>query len=321
MVKIQSKKPSIQTIFEKDQDGLFTKDALFYQDILSYPFRTGQRKFKLREIGIWLLKHNLKLIQDYEVPKNHTPFGIRYENRKKYFEIRIKELTEIGLLSRNTTKAAKVETQISLYSLTGDGYFVNWLLERIKARNDANELERKKARVAANEKLYDFIQVNFKQYDSYQIAFLSREFEIYKDKGWLDIVFNIIEELLERDHNIISKGLHKLSLQTLNSLDEQHKISESLYIKSALEGVILDQLPPREWEYLRLNHLNEYSTVILYGKCHHCDWSDYVEVDPLGFINVHIENKIHSICPKCKQSDLHISTELPLRPLWKIIPG
>jgi hypothetical protein len=339
MVKLQSKKPSIQAILEKGQDGLFTDNSLFYQDILNYALKTGKRKFKLREVGMWLLKHNLKLFHEYEVPKNHTPFRVRFENRKKYFETRIAELTEVGLLSKDTALSAKVEMQVPVYSLTGDGYFITWLLERIKARNIINESERKKAIDAANETLYDFIQVNFRQYDSYQVVSLSKEFEVYKEKGWLDTVFNIIEELLEKAPQIrtvfdaidsvsriettdkqVHRTLHKFSLQALDNLDEQNRISRLLYIKSTLEDVILDQLPPKEWEDLRLKYLNEYSTVILYGKCHHCGWSDYVEVDTLKFINVHVNNRIHSICLRCMRQDLCVSTELPTGLLWEITP-
>jgi hypothetical protein len=87
-------------------------------------------------------------------------------------------------------------------------------------------------------------------------------------------------------------------------------------VKSLLENRILKQNPPEVWEDLRRDHLNDYSTVVLHGKCHLCLWQGFVDVDTNQFVNVHIKNAIHGDCPAC-QSDasLHVTTELPGRPI------
>lgn len=94
-------------------------------------------------------------------------------------------------------------------------------------------------------------------------------------------------------------------------IGEKTRFVNRVEIKALLENRILEQVPTREWEDLRLHHLNDYLTVILYGKCHKCNWEDFVEADPISFINTHIKNSVHSTCPKCEGPELHVSTELP----------
>jgi hypothetical protein len=336
MVKYHAKNPPIQEIFKKDKNRVGTKRALMYQDILGYPLRTGiNPNFKLRTIGMWLLKNNQELIDEYAGTERNTPWRTRYENRKGRLEAMLEDLVGLRLLTKNTGKAEKVDTTITLYSLTGSGYFVALLIKRknlmkllnnssVKAK-DSEELNE------INDKLYDFIQSNLKRHNSYHTLALSKEYEIYKDHGWFDMVLYLIESLLYDGREVktvyeaieyaslvdiehrpdIHKGLHKLSLRALNSLDEKTKFVKRVEIKALLENRILEQVPTREWEDLRLHHLNDYSIVMLYGKCHKCNWEDFVESDPIRFINTHIKNSIHSECPNCKGLELHVTTELP----------
>jgi hypothetical protein len=336
MVKYHAKNPPIQEIFRKDKNGFNTNKGLMYQDILCYPLRTGNVNFKLRQIGMWLLQHNQELINEYTGTKGKTPQKARYENRKGRIEALLEDLIGLQLLIKNMGKAEKVDTTVSFYSLTGSGYFVSLLIKRknlrellnkssIKGRDYQKELDE------INDKLYEFIQSNLKQYDSYHTIALAKEYEIYKDHGWFDIVLYLVESLLNDGNEVktayeaielasrvnlvhrpeIHRGLHKLALKALNSLDEKSKFAKRVEIKALLEDRILEQVPTREWEDLRLHHLNDYSIVMLYGKCHKCNWEDFVEADPISFINTHIKNSIHSTCPKCGETELHVTTELP----------
>jgi len=135
-----------------------------------------------------------------------------------------------------------------------------------------------------NDKLYEFIQSNLKRHDSYHTIALAKEYEIYKDHGWFDTVMYLIESLLHNRNEVKTvygaiesatlvdvvhrpethRGLHKLSLRALNSLGEKTEFVKRVEIKALLENRILEQVPTREWKDLRLHHLNDYSTVILY---------------------------------------------------------
>ncbi len=311
MVKHHTKNPLIQELFKKDKNRSDTNKALMYQDILSYPLKTGNTNFKLR------LQNNQQLINEYTGIKGKTAWKTRYENRKGRFEAMLEDLVKLHLLTKNAGKAEKVDIAISFYSLTGSGYFVALLIRRknliellnkgsVKDKNYQKELN------DINDKLYEFVQSNLKRHDSYHTIALAKEYEVYKDHGWFDTVLYLIESLLHNRNGVktvyeaiesaslvdvkrrpkIQSGLHTLSLKALNSLDERTKFVKRIEIKA-------------------LHYLNDYSTVILYGKCHKCNWEDFVEVDPISFINTHIKNSIHSTCPKCASLELHVTTELP----------
>ena len=336
MVKYHTRNPPIQEIFKKDKNGFNTKRALMYQDILGYPLKTGEAKFKIRSIGMWLLQQNQELIGEYSGTERNTPWKARFDSRKDRFEAMLEDLVRLQLLIENKGKAEKVDTPISIYSLTGSGYFVALLIKRKSLRDLLNKgsvkkRDNQKELNEINDRLYQFIQSNLRRHDSYQTTALAKEYEIYKSSGWFDTVLYLIESLLYDGMEVktvyeaiesaslvdiehrpdFHRGLHELSLKALDSLDEKTKFVKRVEIKTLLESRILEQVPTREWEDLRLHHLNDYSTVILYGKCHKCNWEDFVEADPISFINTQMKNSIHSKCPKCEGLELHVSTELP----------
>jgi hypothetical protein len=336
MVKYHTRNPPIQEIFKKDKKGTDTKKALMYQDILWYPLRTGNTNFKLRSIGMWLLQNNRELIHEYSGTERNTPWKTRYESRKGRFEAMLEDLVGLELLTKKTGKAEKVNTTISFYSLTGSGFFVALLIKRKNLKELLNKSSFKdkdyqKELNVIHDKLYEFIQSNLKRHNSYHTIALSKEYELYRDHGWFDMVLYLIESLLQGDREVktvykaiesahlvdvehrpeIHSGLHQLSLKALNSLDEKTKFVKRIEIKALLENRMLQQVPVREWENSRLHYLNDYSTVTLYGKCHKCNWEDFVEGDPISFINTHIKNSVHGKCPKCGKLELHISTEFP----------
>jgi hypothetical protein len=336
MVKYHTRNTPIQEIFKKNKDGSYTKKALMYQDILWYPLGTGNTNFKLRSIGMWLLRNNRELIHEYSGTERNTPWKTRYENRKGRIEAMLEDLVGLQLLAKNRGKAEKVEITIPFYSLTGSGYFISQLIKRMNLRELLNKSSVKngdyqKELSEIKDKLYEFIQSNFKRHNSYHTIALAKEYEIYKDNGWFDTALMLIEFLLHngsertvyeaiedaslvniKEHPEIHIGMNKLFLKALNSLDEKTKFVKSIEVKATLENRILDQVPTREWEELRLHHLNDYSIVILFGKCHNCGWEDFVEEDPILFYTEYMENSVNSTtCPKCKEPELHVSTDLP----------
>src|SRR5689334_23559913 len=136
MVKINSKIPSIQSLFERDEKGFFTPNALLYQDILKYPIKSGSNEFKLRSLGNWLLEFNDQFIKRYDLDKwrsseKNIPKSKRFINIRDRLVAKIEDLLKLGLLSTSSVSAEKVDTQIPSYSLTGDGSFVALLLIRM----------------------------------------------------------------------------------------------------------------------------------------------------------------------------------------------
>jgi hypothetical protein len=83
-----------------------------------------------------------------------------------------------------------------------------------------------------------------------------------------------------------------------------------------LENRILKQYPPKDWEDIRMQYLNDCSTVVLHAKCHNCKWEDFVATNTIQFVNFQKENSAHGNCPICfSKEKIHMSTELPARPI------
>ena len=84
------------------------------------------------------------------------------------------------MLSFGRASAEKVNTQIPVYSLTGDEYFIALLLQRNGCPDKMTQL-------------YDFILSNLQTHDSYHNLLFSKIYQKCKDKGMLETVFTIIE--------------------------------------------------------------------------------------------------------------------------------
>jgi len=133
MVKKESRTPPIRAIFEKNENGFPTENALLYQGILNYPFKTGNKRFKIRPLGIWLTRNHRDWKEYYDDPAStskNTPYKARYENRKDRILAKVQHLLQMGLLSSDTTKAEKIDTEIPLLELTGEGLFISKMLAR-----------------------------------------------------------------------------------------------------------------------------------------------------------------------------------------------
>jgi hypothetical protein len=43
-------------------------------------------------------------------------------------------------------------------------------------------------------------------------------------------------------------------------------------------------------------------SVIIYAKCHQCQWEDFVAADTNRFVNFDIKNSVRGRCPKCSRN-------------------
>jgi hypothetical protein len=330
MVKTGSKIPSIQSIFEKGDNKSFTKDALFYQDILKYSIKTEKREFRLTDVGYFILEINDELIKRYDLDKisseKNIPKSKRFANIRDRLETKINDLIQLGLLSSGSVRAKKINAQIPLYLLTGDGYFISLLLERTDKgyRKDIS-------------KLYDLIQSTLNICNSHQAKFLSKFYEQCKQEGLLDVVFDRIDSILQDDPSIktvlkaietipipnikysvstqLNKKLHNLSTRLFYSLDEQTRNYQLAYIKSQLENRIFEQYPPEIWHLKRRLNINDPTFTVLYGVCNKCGFEDAIPIQTDWFIYEYKMNVAEIHCEKCNSEAFHISTELPKRPM------
>jgi hypothetical protein len=167
---VMKKLPGIQAVFERDNDGNYTKDAHLYQDILYYSIVTekenaeGKCSFKERELARWLIEYNQEFVNDYKGSHKRTSY--RIENRLPRIKDKIVDLIGMFLIQRTgTVKAQKIGYDIPLYSYTKSGYFLAWLID---AENE-NEYRRS----TAIQKVRDIVNLYLSTKDTSRSIFLS----------------------------------------------------------------------------------------------------------------------------------------------------
>jgi hypothetical protein len=250
----------------------------------------------------------------------------RFANIRDRLEAKINNLIQLGLLSSGSVRATKVNAQIPLYLTAGDGYFISLLLER-------NDTGHRKHTIT----LYDLIQSTLQICNSHQAKFLSKFYEQYKQEGLLDVVFDLVESILQNDPNIrtvlkaieiipipntkysvneeLNRKLHNISTRLFYSLDEQTRNSQLAYIKSELENRIFEQYPPEVWHLKRRLNIGDPTFTVLYGVCNECGFEDAIPIQTNWFIYEDKMNVAEIHCEKCSNGVYHISTELPKRPM------
>lgn len=96
--------PSIRAIFERDEAGNYTKDALLYQNILQFSIVLekesggGENSFKERELARWLIGYNQEFANEFK--GNKTRMNYRIENRLPRIKARLNNLVGFFLIRR-----------------------------------------------------------------------------------------------------------------------------------------------------------------------------------------------------------------------------
>jgi hypothetical protein len=321
---------NIRDILQKDENKIYTKEALLYQNILEFPLKTNTDQFKFSELGRWLIKNNKEFRESYDrdrkySSKTNTTITYAVLKKKDRIEKKIKDLIELGALYQSGwTKSEKLKDhEVPLYSLTGDGYFIALLLLRNESPDKINQL-------------YDFIQFNLQINDSYHNLLFSKIYQKCKRIDMLETAFIIIEEFLantlddrtvfdailsisqaETYDRSIQEKLRDIRLQALMEVDLPARVSYLLYVKSSLDEIMIRQHPPKRWEDIRLFYLDDYSTTVMYAWCHDCMWEDYVGIDIMEYLrNLTLDSvSVHAPCPECNGNNLHASTSIPHHPI------
>jgi hypothetical protein len=322
---------ALNIVFQTNEDGKYTKEALLYQDIIQYFHKTGESKSKFTDIGRWLIENNKEFRHEYDrdlrfSSKQNTTIRYALEKRKDRINNKIKDLVQLGLLDNTEkTRASKIGTPIPLYALTGEGYFIHLLLERQKP--DKGDV--------INSDLYDLIQYNLGRFDFLRASILSKIYEGLKDRGSFIEAIDVLESVLLTEnkmqtifeciiktgalippHKIANKSLfweyYEVNKAVVNKLDEETRSKYYFSLKLALEREIALQHPSREWENLMIENIGDHSALVLYGRCKSCkeeypvlvDGPEYWWGDSLGD------------CSKCNgKRTLTVSDKISGRPI------
>jgi hypothetical protein len=321
----------IKNIFEKENGDEYTKNALLYQDIIQYSIKTKNIHFKYQELGNWLINNNYEFQLEYStsLSKSKTSKSYRLKIKGDRISNKIDDLHNLNLIYvSGTTKAEKVDNSILLYSLTGEGEFVAWLLER---NNPTMTL-------MADEKLFAMIRLLLEKYPSSNTRLLLGAYDKSKHRNFFPKLIREIEILLSdgKFKNVsdailwtifsikdqeLDKNLGIVFLELLEeSRSTPHLTKMLMYgMKMTQERKIFDQCPPIEWEDLWMRNSHNYDVIVLYGKCNTCN-SKYpveVKIDEKFLQSDYASEKLITIdCKICHASkSLYVSTDIPDRPM------
>jgi hypothetical protein len=111
---------TISSIFENDEQGNYTKDALLYQDIIHYYLILGgtDKRFRLRELQRWLVQNNREIIDFYQDSKSHTKISNRIHAKEGRINSKF-----VYLITGQLIKESRVQNNQSSKSLYIDNRF------------------------------------------------------------------------------------------------------------------------------------------------------------------------------------------------------
>lgn len=132
----------IDTIFKRDQDGLFTKDALFYQDILRYYFVintviTANNGFRLLELKKWIVENNLEIKKYFQDSKSHTSQSNKVHIKGGQINRKFEDLVGMNLIKKVRQETyesiKKIRVTADIYEYTDQGILIILI---IRSHND-----------------------------------------------------------------------------------------------------------------------------------------------------------------------------------------
>jgi hypothetical protein len=278
---VMKKLPGIQAIFERDNDGNYTKDALLYQDILYYSIVIEKENaevkgsFKERELARWLIDYNQEFINDYKGSHKRTKYKI--ENRLPRIKGKIADLIGMFLIQRTgTDKAQKIDYDIPLYGYT---------------------------KSTAIQKVHDIVNLYLSTKDASRSIFLSNFFQRCKDKGIfvndptyflnslgeIPPLYNevsLLELFLDVPNTLYWVTTYPaIFIETLDNLDAEIKKALLFQFQMEIEVFYNNYYSTKRWEIMRYNNINNYSTVTVPGFCSGCNSEVPFQYDIINYLH------------------------------------
>jgi hypothetical protein len=138
----------INSVFDVDKNGHYTKKALLYQDMTRYSIirhleNPNSRVFNHREIAKWLIKHNQEFVNRYKDPSSrHVTISNRIEDTQKRTKNCLEDLINLQLIRKvGTAKQEKGTGNVDLYEYTMYASFVAHIIDvSIGRRSEAINL-------------------------------------------------------------------------------------------------------------------------------------------------------------------------------------
>jgi hypothetical protein len=333
----------VNCVFERQINGLYTEEALLYQNILEYfdedtgkiettegrqalqircrgSQTLGYRRVNTWSLTKWLLAKNLGLREYYSSgDKRYMTDDTKIRHRLQTIQKRVNDLAECRLLKKMDVECAKNGQPTPIYTITDDGIILLWLMKYNIGQLELSDKD-KMERI-----LFQLIQAYYSRSQSYIGDFTSRLYERFMQKGFSS---HMLRHLLRTLHSnkhlvnslnevldfILQDSLMRLQtrkiflniyFEVLNGFSEDEKKIILHHQKADVESRIHLARPPKDWEECWIEYINDYSKLVLYGKCTNCFQAYPVLMDYVDYRTsfLHEDSIPKMNCNKCTSHD------------------
>ena len=319
------KSGSIGLLFERQDDGSFSRKAMLLQNILEYvvqlrpglddvPFFATLHEmytFKDTQLMNWLIDHNSELRGRFE-GKGFSP-AYKVTSVRHLIKGRISDLMDLLIvMEAGTTTAEKTREEIPLYAFSPSGILLAYLVDNIR-----------RDKIEHVDTIYKLI-LSFTWGETARQVFLQTFFKKSMEKGIFSaFVENFIRKvrtseiefkshppdammlflrLISTDYSgkQIDANTAALWLETLNELDDGYRRLFLYGAKQHLEVIEAWFDTKKETEIQRQQHASNYVEIVIEILCKQCHKTSPITV---GIPDIVRNQTITKQCPKCNDSN------------------
>lgn len=319
----------IDAIFRKDQDGHYTKDALFYQDILRYYFvinpsiTTTDNRFHLLDLKRWVVENNLEINEYFQDSRSHTSLSnkmhIKGEQITRKFENMV-DMHLIKMVGQETYESVKkIKVNADIYEYTDQGILISLLIKCHNRIEDIGPSVKKgnikhSGTVDIYSAIYDTLDSILMKTvkPSYTNIFYSFLFKRCKLGSLFQKMVQQMYNILNTDNYTIRsisdllaytvsstyldvntcKKFFRLWKQTIEDLKPEARKIVLYQMKLLAEQRFQNANAPlfKSYEKIRFKYRDNFEYIIVGGNCNKCS---YYDATPLNYIE-YIRSLTHS---------------------------
>lgn len=316
---------SIDLVFEREDDGSFTKRALMRQDILRYatqlrksldevpffPKLPEMYTFKETPLLHWVVDHNLELQDRFHGTTINQANKI--SNSRTLISGRLADLTSLGLVMQlGTTIAERTHEEIPQFAFLPSGVLLAYLIDNINRVN-----------VEHVETIWKVV-LAYSWGQTARRVFLQSFFKRSMERGLFHLfVKNFVKNLNDRKIDFekygsdvmvifmsfifasdprdgLDRGVAELWLESLAAMDGEAKQLFLYSLKQRLESNNSWLDVKRETEILRWSSSPDYSKIVIELLCDGCVRTSPVTIDIMDLVRfISLANP----CPHCHKKD------------------
>jgi hypothetical protein len=211
---------TIFSVFEKDDNKIYTKDALLLQDVLRYFLVNNQnllesRPFELRNLQLWIVENNREIIEEYQGSKGHTSASNKVHAKEWQINRIFNATIILGLIKRRKANAV-VSTHVApksmyvdskvQYDYTKSGILLNLIVRNMNLENAiSNEKDQSKIKIKkadldmVNDAIYQLVDSSLPTGDEYPSSniFYKSFYKKVKDKGHFSKIITYAAEMCQ----------------------------------------------------------------------------------------------------------------------------